>query len=170
MEVKGQLHQRPLVLSTFRSISGPRFCWTGPWNCLGVELLLIPKVLTHHWQGSVGSDIVRVTAPVFPQNCDLKKTLKNQIKVVTVDKRCLERNCVSSSSPERAGLWRAAGLRGQGPASASAPGHHGRHCPLVAAAAPAAEGREGVSPWDHISSGKKLDGRVFSFQPPPSMP
>ena len=34
------------------------------------------------------------------------------------------------------------------------PGHLGRHCPLVAMMAPAAEGAEGASPRDHLASWK----------------
>lgn len=63
MEVKGLFHLGHLVPSTFWVSSGSTFRWTYPWNCLGMKLLLIPKGLTHHWQGSTGSNLVPL--PLF---------------------------------------------------------------------------------------------------------
>lgn len=159
-------HQHPLVLSTFRPFSGSSFCWTRPWSCLGVEFLLILKVLTHHWQGSAGSSFVCVTASVFPQSSMKKITLKNQIKAIVDDKRSLGRNCVSSSVRQS----EPQALEAPSRASASAPGNLGRHCPLVAAAAPAAEGGEGASPPDYVASWKNPGGRGFSLSLQPRFP
>ena len=60
-------------------------------------------------------------------------------------------------------VWSGRAQKLQGRTSASAPGHLGRHCPPVASAAPAAEGGEGASPWDHVASWKNPDGRGFSL-------
>lgn len=46
-----------------------------------MELLLIPKGLTHHWQPSAGNRFVCGTVPVFSQNSDLKN-LRDHIKAI----------------------------------------------------------------------------------------
>lgn len=73
------------------------------------------------------------------------------------DKRSLERNCVSLSVPQSEAGGGPQGSETRGPirtTRTSAPRRRGRHCPLVAAAAPGAEGGEGAPRQDHVVSWK----------------
>jgi hypothetical protein len=75
-------HQLPLVLSTFRTILGSRFCHPCPWSPQGVELLVILKGMTHPLAGFNPATTPYVTAPAFPQNSDFTKASKIKFKKI----------------------------------------------------------------------------------------
>lgn len=76
-EVEGQLQQQPPPTPfppppapATLALSNCRFCWTRPRNRLGMELILIPKGLTHPWHPWAGGSFVCGTVPVISQNSD----------------------------------------------------------------------------------------------------